>query len=95
MGPCSLTARVFSIPAKVIVVIELSTALLFEQNDRALVTPHQVDFSEGCSSSFVQLGPGLKSETKALDQSRTLNSLWTTNFAPAQPRHHPKLLSNF
>ena len=30
------------------------------------------------SMGFVQLGPGLKSETKALDQSSTLNSLWTT-----------------
>ena len=27
--------------------------------------------------------------TKALDQSITLNSPWTTNFPPAQPRHHP------
>ena len=29
--------------------------------------------------SFVQLGPGLKSKTKALDQIRTLNSLWIHN----------------
>ena len=43
----------------------------------------------------VQLGPGLKSKTKALDQSRTLNSLWTTNFPPAQPRHHPPPTENF
>ena len=34
------------------------------------------------SKLFVQLGPGLKSETKALDQSRTLNSLWTTHHPP-------------
>ena len=34
--------------------------------------------------NFVQLGPGLKSEIKALDQSRTLNSLWTTHHPPTE-----------
>ena len=40
-----------------------------------------------CLSLIVQLGPGLKSETKALDQSRTLNLLWTT--------HPPPTTANF
>ena len=35
----------------------------------------------------VQLGPGLKSKTKALDRSRTLNSLWIHHHHP--PTHPP------
>ena len=42
--------------------------------------------------TIVQLGPGLKSKTKALDQSRTLNSLWTTTTTHPPPltTHLPK-----
>ena len=44
--------------------------------------------------AIVQLGPSLKSETKALDQSRTLNSLWTTHHPPPT-HHHRKLFEGF
>ena len=39
---------------------------------------------------IVQLGPGLKSKTKALDQSRTINSLYkTTHHLPKTFRRLP------
>ena len=48
---------------------------------------------------IVQLGPGLKFKTKALDQSRTLNSLWTTHHPPTEnflqgSRHSKRLKLN-
>ena len=42
-----------------------------------------------CRLFIAQLGPGLKSKTKALDHSRTLNLLWIH-----PPTHHP-LTKNF
>ena len=39
------------------------------------------------SAVVVQLGQGLKSKTKALDQIRTLNSLWIQHHI-AQAAHH-------
>ena len=53
-------------------------------------------FGHSARTKFiVQLGPGLKSKTKAFDQSRTLNSLWihhppTKNFL--QGSRHSKFL---
>ena len=41
------------------------------------------------STVVVQLGPGLNPKTKALDQSRTLNSLWTTHHPPPTTYHPP------
>ena len=39
--------------------------------------------------NVVQLGPGLKSKTKALDQSRTLNSLWIHHHHPPTTHQPP------
>ena len=52
---------------------------LYPSSISTLVQIQVVDFFyRTIPNPVVQLGPGLKSETKALDQSRTLNSLWTT-----------------
>ena len=45
---------------------------------------------------IVQLGPGLNSKTKALDQSGTQNSLWTTtNHPPTENSITKKNLTGF